>query len=306
MARGHFRGRDRLIDIRYHIYSIAAIFLALAVGIVIGTSFAKSFPSDASGRHTIQRYEQDMRVLREAILQAHDSATKREAAVKAAQEYCRALMPAVVSNKLSWRNVVVVQTGDSDDLTGSVKQALALAGAQVVCTVDINSDFAFADHSKIKEALTGLGLTATGDSREDRSRLFRVLGETISTGKFTYFVPKLEKVGIANFSDKCETPCSMVVFVGGAGSEESSVVDMVDAELAPELAKQNVTAVGCEASDAKISYVPTWHKAGIATVDNADNAMGQTCLIYALTGEVANFGTKDTADRLIPKSLEGE
>ena len=295
-----------MIDIRYHIYSIAAVFLALAVGIVIGTSFAKSFPSDSSGRHTIQRYEQDMRTLREAILQAHDSTTKTEATVKAWQEYCRAIMPAVVKNKLYWRNVAVVQTGDSDDLTGSVKEALTLAGAQVTCTVGITPAFPFADDSQISEALAGAGLGSTYDPKADRDRLFRILAETICTGKYQYFVPKLEKAGLANFSGSCDAPCSLVVFVGGAASPESSLAQVVDALLVPDLEKHGVTVVGCEPSDAKASYVPVWHKSGIATVDNADNAMGQTCLIYALCGETANFGTKDTADRLIPKSLETE
>lgn len=293
-----------MIDIRYHIYSIAAVFLALAVGIVIGTSFARSVPSDASGRHTIQRYEQDMRTLRGAILQAHDTATKSETTTKAWQEYCRAIMPAVVKNKLYWRNVAVVQTGDSDDLTGSVKEALTLAGAQVTCTVDITSAFPFGDDAKISQALTDTGLGSTYDAKQDRDRLFRILAQTICSGKYAYFVPKLEKAGVATFNGSCEAPCSLVVFVGGSTSDESNLAQVVDALLAPDLVKLGVTIVGCEPSDAATSYVPVWHKSGIATVDDADNAMGQTCLIYALCGETANFGTKDTADRLIPKSLE--
>ena len=293
-----------MIDIRYHIYSIAGIFLALAVGIVIGSSFAKTFPSETSGRHTIQRYEQDMRTLREAIMQAHDTAAKREATIKAWQDYCRAVMPAVVKNKLYWRNVAVIQTGDSDDLTGSVKEALSLAGAQITCTVDISSAFPFGDDEKISQALSGTGLGSTYDAKADRDRLFRILGETICTGRYPYFIPKLEKAGVAKFSGSCDAPCSLVVFVGGATSAESSLAQVVDALLAADLEKRGVTVVGCEPSDVTASYVPVWHKSGIATVDNADNAMGQTCLIYALCGESANFGTKDTADRLIPKSLE--
>lgn len=293
-----------MIDIRYHIYSIAAVFLALAVGIVIGTSFARSFPSDVSGRNTIQRYEKDMRTLRGAIMQAHNSAIERDAAIRAGQDFCRALMPAAVKNKLYWRNVAVVQTGDSDDLTGSVKQALALAGARTACTIDINAGFDFSSDAQISGVLTSLGLGPTDDPTADRSRLFRILAQTICSGKFGYFAPKLENAGVAKFTGSCDAPCSLVVFVGGASSPEASLAQVVDVALADEMVTQGAKVVGCESSDAKASYVPAWHKHGIATVDNADNAMGQTSLIFALTGEVANFGTKDTADRLIPKSLE--
>ncbi len=293
-----------MIDIRYHIYSIAAVFLALAVGIVIGTSFARSFPSDASGHQTIERYEKDMHTLRKAIVEAHDTALKKEAEIKAGQDYCRALMPAVVKEKLYWRNVAVVQTGDSDNLTGSVKEALALAGAKVVCTVGIDPKFDFSKDSAISGALKGLGLGPTHDAKTDRNRLFRILARTICTGQHPYYVPKLEKVGVATFSDTCETPCSLIVLAGGAASSKSNLAQAMDAFLVPELIKHGAVVVGCERSDAKVSYVPTWHKCGIATVDNADKAMGQISLIYALCGETATFGTKETADRLIPKSLE--
>ena len=112
-----------MIDIRHHIYSLAAVFLALAVGIMIGTSFAGRSPSGAAGRRTIQRYEGDMRSLRDAILKASGKTAEKEAALKACEQYCRAVMPLAVSDRLYWRNVAVIQTGDDDDLTGSGKKA---------------------------------------------------------------------------------------------------------------------------------------------------------------------------------------
>lgn len=295
-----------MIDIRQHVYSLAAVFLALAIGIMIGTTFAKSHPSETAGRQTIARYEQDMSTLRSEILKATDTAAKKEARVKALQDYCRAMMPSVVGDKLYWRNVGVVQTGGSDDLTGSVKQALELAGATVTCTLDIQSTFPFGDDNAISKALADAGLGSTYDVKADRERLFRILALAICSGKHPYFVSRLEKAGVATFSGDCGKPCSLVVLVGGAAALTEDSAQNVDSQLIPELEKLGVTVVGCEATDAQVSYVPVWHKCGIATVDDADNAMGQTCLIYALNGETANFGTKDTADRLIPKALESQ
>lgn len=293
-----------MIDIRHHIYSLAAVFLALAVGMVIGSSFARNSPSDSSGRKTIARYETDMRKLKDEIIRATQTKAEKVAALKACQEYCRAVMPLAVKNKLQWRNVAVVQTGDCDDLTGSVKQALELAGARVACTADISRAFPFADDTRISQVLINLGLGSTRDPKTDRDRLSRILAGTICTGKYSYLAPKLEKEGVAVFGGPCDKTSKLVVLVGGASSDAQTLSENVDAQLLAGFEKLGVTAVGCEASDAVRSYVGMWHKAGIATVDNADNAMGQTCLIYALNGETANFGTKDTADRLIPKTLE--
>jgi hypothetical protein len=39
-------------------------------------------------------------------------------------------------------------------------------------------------------------------------------------------------------------------------------------------------------------------------VDNADWASGKLCTVYALLGEKARFGVKETSDQTIPKGLE--
>lgn len=293
-----------MIDVRYHIYSLAAVFLALAVGIVIGTSFAKSMPSDSTGRRTIQRYERVMRDLRGQIIKSTSKSAEEEAALKSSQDYCRAMMPFVVKNKLYWRNVVVIQTGDNDDLTGSVKQALQMAGAGVQCTADISSTFQFSDDTAISQALTTAGIGTSGNPSVDRQKLFRVLASIMCSGQASYLVPKIEKAGVAAITGDCSKACKLVVFVGGSSSESKCLAQTVDAPVIASLQKMGVTAVGCEPSNAGFSYVPLWHKAGIASIDNADTAIGQTSLIYALNGESASFGIKKTADRLIPKTME--
>lgn len=295
-----------MIDVRYHIYSLAAVFLALAVGIVIGTSFARSMPSDSTGRRTIQRYERVMRDLRGEILRSSSKSAEEEAALKSSQDYCRAMMPFTVKNKLYWRNVAVVQTGDNDDLTGSVKQALTTAGADVTCTADISSSFKFSEDAAVTQALVDSGLGSLGNPSADRDRLFRVLANVICSGKCPTLVAKLEKAGVAQVTGDCSKANKLVVFVGGSASQSKSLAQCFDAQMISSLQKLGVTVVGCEPTTAGFSYVPVWHKAGIASVDNADNAMGQTCLIYALNGEVASFGTKKTADRLIPKTMESQ
>ncbi|NLN76637.1 MAG: copper transporter [Armatimonadetes bacterium] len=292
-----------MIDIRHHIYSLAAVFLALAIGMVIGTSFDSDPTTSASGRRTIQRYETDMRKLKDEIIKATQTKEERTTALRQCQEYCRAIMPMAISGKLEWRNIALVQTGDYDDLTGSVKQTLEMAGARITCVADINGDFDFSDDEKVSQALATTGLTATGNAKADREKLFRVLADTVSSGKRAYMAANLEKAEVAVFTGACDQQAKMVVILGGASSDERNLSLVVDSQLPAALQKFGVTVVGCETSSAVLSYVPGWHKAGIATVDNADNAIGQTCLVYALGGEMANFGTKETADRLIPKSL---
>ncbi len=98
----------------------------------------------------------------------------------------------------------------------------------------------------------------------------------------------------------------LIVVVGGAASDKTNTAEDVDFPLLAWLIKPDATVVGCESTQAASSYVSAWHKTGIATVDNADSAIGQVDLIYALNGENARFGTKEGAERLIPQTMESE
>lgn len=293
-----------MIDIRYHIYSIAAVFFALAVGIVIGTSFSKGVPATEGARRTIQRYESSMRVLKREIELASEDAARKEAIAKNSEDFCRSVLPIVAKDRLAWRNVAIVQTGDYDELSGYVKHALELAGARVTSITDINRTFAFDDHEQVAQVLVNCGVTPPPDAKAARGKLFSMIAETIYSAKYSYLLSKFEEAGVGKFTGDYDRYNKLVVLVGGAESSEANTADIIDGQLIAQLQRPDVVVVGCEGTQAAESYVPTWHKMGISTVDNADSALGQIDLICALNRESAQFGVKETADRLIPQTLE--
>ncbi len=293
-----------MIDYRYHIYSLAAVFLALAVGVVIGTSIPGMAPLEDTLKSTSRRYDRIMGDLKGKIVAAAARAEQSEAQAKSAQDFCKTVLPIVVKNKLAGRNVAIVRTGDYDQLEGGIRQALEAAGAQVTGVTIISRSFPFDDNDRIAQALVECGLTPGEKGVEARDKLFSVIAETICTAKYSDVLPRLEEAGIAQFTGDYHRYNTLVVLVGGARSSAENTAETMDAKLIAQFAKQGATVVGCEGSDAASSYVLEWHKTGVATVDNSETAMGQLALIYALNGENANFGSKETADRLIPQTLE--
>lgn len=295
-----------MIDIRYHIYSLAAVFFALAVGIVIGTSFAKGSSSADNERRTILRYENSMRVLKREIEKSADECSVKEIYAEKSEEFCKSILPIVAKDMLAWRNVAIVQTGDYDDLSGSIKRALELAGATVTSITDISREFHFNDDQKIARVLTDCGVTPPDDAKEARTKLFSIITNSLYAAKHTELHSILEEHGVAKFTGDYSRFNKMVVLVGGCTADGTSTVDNVDTLLIDQLQQADVNVVGCENTTAACSYVPVWHKMGIATVDNADSAIGQVALLCALNGECAKFGIKATADRLTPQTLEIE
>lgn len=293
-----------MLDLRYHIYSLAAVFLSLAIGIVIGTSFAKSSPSLETSRRIIQRYEKDSNTLKAEIVKASQSMAQKDAVVKNCQDFCRSVMPIVLKDKLAWRSVAIIQTGDYGDLTGSIKQALEMAGAHVSSITEMSRDFPFDDNSKIAQVLVDSGVMPENTGNKDRDKLFSIIARAIQSGQHQDILSKLEAAGVCTFSGDYTKFNKLVVLVGGANSAETNTARSVDAQLVTQLEKLGVRTIGCETLDAVSSYVPEWHRVGIATVDNADSSMGQIAMVYALNGETAMFGVKEGAERLVPQTLE--
>ena len=58
--------------------------------------------------------------------------------------------------------------------------------------------------------------------------------------------------------------------------------------------------MGVELSSTEPSQVPWYQGKDISSVDDLDATAGQAALIYALTGSHGSYGTKSTADSLLP------
>lgn len=291
-----------MIDQRYHIYSIAAVFFALAIGIILGTSMARS-PESKSESRAIRQYEQWMHRLRGEIEEKTKENARMEDIAKKNEEFCQATLPIVASQRLAWRNVAIIRTGDYSDLTGSIKRVLEMAGAQVTTVTEISRNFPFDDEEKTRQVLANCGVWLP-DSEKASDKLWRILATAITSPRHAALLPKLEAAGVAKFTGTYDKSVRLLVIVGGSSSDDANTSEMVDSPLIAQLNKPTITIAACETTDAGSSYVPVWQKMGIATVDNANTAIGQVALICALNGERASFGVKDSADRMIPRSLE--
>lgn len=297
-----------MIDLRYHIYSIAAVFLALAMGIIIGTSMISKNSTDKSARNTIRRYEANMNKLKDEITLASAEASNQSAIADKYRSFCKVLLPQVVSGKLEGKNIAIVQISDDDDLMGQVRQALQQAGAKITSTTKMNIEFNLENTREISSILVSIGMEpSVVDDKILVEKLFGILAENLSNGMLAEALPKLSTAGFATVVGDYYAKNNVIIIIGGNSKvDDDAKVSLILSNLLEQLEKRNITIVGCEASNANLSYIPFWKKYGIATVDDADTAIGQMSLVFAAGGEVANFGIKDTADRFVPQSLENE
>lgn len=140
-----------MINLRYHIVSLVAVFLALALGMVVGGTVL----NEGTGR--AQRAFSDL--LRRTSQQTQAENTTLRAQVGHYQDFGEKVLPQLARDKLKGHSVVLIDTDRVDDGTrAGVTDALHAAGATVDGRLTFSSD--------------RVNLAA----RDDRTKLAQVLG----------------------------------------------------------------------------------------------------------------------------------
>ncbi|MDQ3405511.1 MAG: copper transporter, partial [Actinomycetota bacterium] len=139
-----------MISLRYHIISIAAVFLALAVGVVLG--------STTLSRTLLSGLNADNSELGEQVTDLQSQRNALDARLDDADSFAATIGPMTVRGLLDKRTVVVISTADArpsdrDALKGLVGDAGAIVTGELQLT-EAFSDQARAD--QLKDIITRL------------------------------------------------------------------------------------------------------------------------------------------------------
>src|SRR6188472_1928553 len=112
-----------MLDFRYHALSLVAVFLALAIGIVLGVTIGDSLVSDA---------ERSLRSgLRTDVESAREEAAKAQNDVAGRDRMLDEIYPAMVSNRLGGERVALVSWGQlPDNVESGVRDAVSKGGGR--------------------------------------------------------------------------------------------------------------------------------------------------------------------------------
>ncbi|MBN1174270.1 MAG: copper transporter [Micromonosporaceae bacterium] len=122
-----------MINFRYHMVSLTAVFLALAIGLVVGTAAANGpLADDLSDQ--VNNIHKVNGQLRDTIDELNVEVDKQE-------EGWTAAAPMLLSNKLAGKRVLLVSMSSSNKHVDRMVQALAIAGAGVSARVLLDDKF---------------------------------------------------------------------------------------------------------------------------------------------------------------------
>src|SRR5919204_2843870 len=119
-----------MFDLRYHVASLAAVFLALIIGILVGVGIADRGLLDKGTRNLLEHRVAD---LRKRLDEASQRSALSDREQRAAESYIKQTYPVLVHNRLRGKHIAVVFVGSVDGgINSALERSLADAGAQEV------------------------------------------------------------------------------------------------------------------------------------------------------------------------------
>jgi hypothetical protein len=169
-----------VIDFRYHLVSIISVFLALAVGIVVGTTALNGVIVDDL-RQRVNGLAADKRAREQTIGQQQQQ-------LGAASGFVNAVTPQQVAGQLNGRRITLITApGVSAEVRSDVGNVLEQAGGVVTTRVRLSDAFADATRQTdvgavATDAARRQGLTLDGDSSTEQRIADTLAASLVGTG----------------------------------------------------------------------------------------------------------------------------
>ncbi|MFI6426663.1 copper transporter [Promicromonospora sp. NPDC050880] len=319
-----------MIDFRYHLVSLISVFLALAVGIILGAG-----PLQGAIGETLTEQVDALRAERTDLRTELDST---QTALDGDERFIEAVGTQIVPGSLEGDRVAVVQLADvSEDTQEGVLAQLETAGASVVSTTVLTDAWTdTADESSRETVADGLRANLGDDAPEDDDA-----GTTLGTAlalaltgsegggpgrsaQATDLEAQLERFGFVEpGDDQTEAAQAVLLLVGAAGQpQETADGATEEAEPAPDTWTAVTRAVQ-QVSGAAVLAGPTEDPgdvvqavredeeiaAEVTTVSGIGRLTGRITVPLAiaarLDGTVGQYGLEEDATAVLPPAPAG-
>jgi hypothetical protein len=320
-----------VIDFRYHLVSIASIFMALAVGIVLGAGPLKE---DIGNTLTseVTKLREDKTALRAELDQSAKQA-------KARDDFTAAGNRALLADRLEGITVTLVALPGSDaNLVRATGATLTSAGANIGSTVTLLDAWTDPDKQAFRATLAeqlapAVGLSGEGGGGE---LIDQVLARALLTraeeggdpsdgaAEADAAIEGLRTGELVSFASRDPVPAQAAVVVagplGGDDAGERSATAASLSALAAAFDRVGGTVVVSASStrgggaEADASLVEALRKdesaaKSVSTVDNAELPMGQASVVFALleqlSGKAGQYGLGENATAAFPDLTAG-
>ena len=279
---------------RYHAASLAAVFLALAVGILIGSQIGGDILDDT---------RKDLEAsLTSDLDDSRARVSELERELIRANEFGESVYPSLTALQLRGQRIGLISFGSlPSGITDAVEQALEPTSAELVAVGAVRQP---PETTELAESLPG-----TPFARMDRRPALltpygRTVGRQLITGGSV--LRQSRDALMSESSGRFGSLEGLVIYRGDPEdltAEELELSERLEEAIVEGAESTRASVVGVEQVSTDPSSVGWYSQRGLSSVDDIDLPAGRVSLVYVLAGAQGSFGVKEASDRLLPDLL---
>lgn len=282
-----------MIDFRYHATSLAAVFVALALGLLLGVTLGDTnLISDVRGNLEDS--------LKKDLTEARQQAGDRKDQLEQQNEFIGSAYPQLVQGRMAGDRVATIGSADVAQSTlKSVTRAVEPAGADLEYTAQL---VAKPEYTKIASAL-GVSDLIKGDepTPAEADQLGRAVGRRIARDRNSDTMRRLVFSRLSGNLTRARFFAYARQEADDAKTADGKVYDGFERGVVAGIAQQADRVVGVENTTTEPSNIKWYNSLGLSSVDNIQDYAGYFSLVAIFNGAKGDYGTKDSSDSIVPQ-----
>jgi hypothetical protein len=263
-------------DLRYHLISLISVFLALAIGILLGVAMAdRGVVSD--------RMQAEITSIQQQFARQQEEIGKQNEQIAEQRETLDGMSEAIVANSLQGVDVALVIGPYADaDVAGTIQSDLDAAGASIVSVESLEPPEP--TEITLLENTSPQAMTSLEDEYAQFAR------------------------DILGFTGEIEDPPEVVIFAGGGEIPDEAPPGTRDALRDAQAGMfgvwldEGIRVIAAEPLRAGRTEIALFKNSGIPSITNADEPAGRAAIVECAAVEdcEGTYGTKESATDPFP------
>ena len=282
------------INFKYFIVSIGAIFLALGVGILIGTSMGSSVDIQEQNAAIVTDIDKQFKQLKEKDDKLTETNKNLLAKIDNIKDFIADNESLLSDQKLSGKKLALISFNEKANVD-SVKNALTNAGASIELDIQIKDEVL--NTTNLEKINTKLSQKFT-----KKEEVISYIANAIKNSSDTSSLASLEELGLIKVranNGTYDTVNAILVFNGSTSSGKTKFPSLIKPIL--DQIKEDKYTVAIATSGENVG-LKEFSKIKVSSRDNIDEAVGRVSLIDLLASSniIGSFGNSLEGDKLLP------
>lgn len=280
-----------MFDFRYHALSLASVFIALVVGLLLGVAIGD--------KELVSSAREDIRdSLRNDVREANRERDEAEANAREQEQFAEEAYPILTDDQLRGRRIGLVVLGDDDAAPDLIRRALEPTGADLAFVAVVRENFELAALAERSRGTRYAEIAQDPELLDDLGR--RVGIQMVEGGRL---VRQLRTPLLDPLSGSFGNVDGVIVMRPSDPPEDEAEAERLVAlqdGIARGLVQTDVSVVGVERRASDPSHIDWFRDREMSTVDNVDEYAGRAAMVFVLAGAQGAFGRGDGAQALLP------